>query len=50
VADVLPADQAAQAHRRLAEGGLWGRLVLDFTTMERFDRPLIAHVYVRYCR
>jgi NADPH2:quinone reductase len=31
VADVLPADQAAQAHRRLAEGGVRGRLVLDFT-------------------
>lgn len=31
VADVLPADQAARAHQRLAEGGLRGRLVLDFT-------------------
>jgi len=31
VADVLPADQAAQAHRRLARGGVRGRLVLDFT-------------------
>ncbi|MDI5973496.1 NADP-dependent oxidoreductase [Streptomyces sp. SL13] len=31
VADVLPADQAAEAHRRLAEGGVRGRLVLDFT-------------------
>jgi NADPH2:quinone reductase len=31
VADVLPADQAAQAHRRLAEGGVRGRLVLDLT-------------------
>ncbi|GAA1915953.1 quinone oxidoreductase family protein [Streptantibioticus ferralitis] len=31
VADVLPAAQAAQAHRRLAEGGVRGRLVLDFT-------------------
>jgi hypothetical protein len=32
VADVLPADQAAQAHRRLAEdGGVRGRLVMDFT-------------------
>jgi NADPH:quinone reductase len=30
VADVLPADQAAEAHRRLAEGGVRGRLVLDF--------------------
>ena len=32
VADVLPAGQAAQAHRRLAEGGVRGRLVLDLTT------------------
>ncbi len=32
VADVLPADQAARAHQRLAEGGVRGRLVLDFTT------------------
>ncbi|MEU6539586.1 NADP-dependent oxidoreductase [Streptomyces sp. NPDC047000] len=31
VADVLPAGQAARAHRRLAEGGVRGRLVLDFT-------------------
>jgi NADPH:quinone reductase len=31
VAEVLPADQAARAHRRLAEGGVRGRLVLDFT-------------------
>lgn len=31
VADVLPADRAADAHRRLAEGGVRGRLVLDFT-------------------
>jgi NADPH:quinone reductase-like Zn-dependent oxidoreductase len=31
VADVLPAEQAAQAHRRLAEGGVRGRLVLDFS-------------------
>jgi NADPH:quinone reductase-like Zn-dependent oxidoreductase len=30
VADVLPAEQAAQAHRRLAAGGVRGRLVLDF--------------------
>jgi NADPH2:quinone reductase len=30
VADVLPADQAAEAHRRLAQGGIRGRLVLDF--------------------
>ncbi|WP_020666553.1 quinone oxidoreductase family protein [Amycolatopsis nigrescens] len=33
VADVLPADQAAKAHRRLADGGLRGRLVLDFTAV-----------------
>jgi len=32
VADVLPADQAADAHRRLEAGGVRGRLVLDFTT------------------
>jgi NADPH2:quinone reductase len=31
VADVLPADEAAQAPRRLAEGGVRGRLVLDLT-------------------
>lgn len=31
VADVLPANEAAQAHRRLAKGGVRGRLVLDFT-------------------
>ena len=31
VADVLPADRADQAHARLAEGGVRGRLVLDFT-------------------
>lgn len=31
VADVLPAAQAAEAHRRLAAGGVRGRLVLDFT-------------------
>ena len=31
VADVLPADRAAQAHRRLAAGGVRGRLVLDLT-------------------
>jgi NADPH:quinone reductase-like Zn-dependent oxidoreductase len=31
VADVLPADRAAEAHRRLAAGGVRGRLVLDFT-------------------
>jgi NADPH:quinone reductase len=32
VADVLPADQAAEAHRRLEAGGVRGRIVLDFTT------------------
>ncbi len=31
VADVLPAGQAADAHRRLAGGGVRGRLVLDLT-------------------
>ena len=30
VADVLPAEQAAEAHRRLARGGVRGRLVLTF--------------------
>jgi NADPH:quinone reductase-like Zn-dependent oxidoreductase len=30
VADVLPATQAAQAHRRLEAGGVRGRLVLQF--------------------
>ncbi|MGH3211433.1 MAG: NADP-dependent oxidoreductase [Trebonia sp.] len=30
VADVLPADRAADAHRRLAAGGVRGRLVLTF--------------------
>jgi len=32
VADVLPADQAVDAHRRLEAGGVRGRLVLDFTS------------------
>jgi NADPH2:quinone reductase len=32
VADVLPADQAVDAHRRLEAGSVRGRLVLDFTT------------------
>ncbi|MBW4042854.1 MAG: NADP-dependent oxidoreductase [Acidobacteria bacterium] len=32
VAEVLPATDAAEAHRRLALGGLRGRLVLDLTT------------------
>jgi NADPH:quinone reductase-like Zn-dependent oxidoreductase len=31
VAEVLPADQAADAHRRLEAGGVRGRVVLDFT-------------------
>ena len=31
VAEVLPAERAAEAHRRLDRGGLRGRLVLDFT-------------------
>jgi hypothetical protein len=31
VADVLPAAKAPEAHRRLAAGGIRGRLVLDFT-------------------
>ncbi|MET0449700.1 MAG: NADP-dependent oxidoreductase [Aeromicrobium sp.] len=31
VADVLPAADAAEAHRRLEAGGVRGRLVLDFT-------------------
>ena len=30
VADAMPADQAAEAHRRLAAGGVRGRLVLTF--------------------
>ncbi|RLV49213.1 NADP-dependent oxidoreductase [Nocardioides mangrovicus] len=31
VADVLPAEEAVEAHRRLEAGGVRGRLVLDFT-------------------
>ncbi len=31
VAEVLPAKEAAEAHRRLAAGGIRGRLVLDFS-------------------
>lgn len=31
VADVLPAARAFEAHRRLAAGGVRGRLVLDFS-------------------
>jgi D-arabinose 1-dehydrogenase-like Zn-dependent alcohol dehydrogenase len=30
VAEALPAEQAAEAHRRLAAGGVRGRLVLTF--------------------
>lgn len=33
VADVLPAKEAAEAHRRLAAGGVRGRLVLDFSQL-----------------
>jgi NADPH:quinone reductase-like Zn-dependent oxidoreductase len=32
VAQVLPASQAAEAHRILENGGVRGRIVLDFTT------------------
>jgi hypothetical protein len=32
VADVMPARYAAEAHRRLAAGGIRGRIVLDFET------------------
>jgi NADPH:quinone reductase-like Zn-dependent oxidoreductase len=32
VADVLPANQAAEAHRRFEAGGVRGRLVLDFSS------------------
>jgi NADPH:quinone reductase-like Zn-dependent oxidoreductase len=31
VAEIMPATQAGEAHRRLAAGGLRGRLVLDFS-------------------
>jgi hypothetical protein len=31
VAEVLPATEAGEAHRRLAAGGVRGRLVLDFS-------------------
>ncbi len=34
VADVLPAGEAAEAHRRLEAGGVRGRLVLDLATFE----------------
>lgn len=33
VADVVPAGDAARAHRRLAAGGVRGRIVLDFTAL-----------------
>lgn len=32
IADVLPAEQAAEAHRRFEAGGVRGRLVLDFSS------------------
>jgi NADPH:quinone reductase-like Zn-dependent oxidoreductase len=32
VAEVMPARLAAEAHRRLAAGGIHGRIVLDFET------------------
>jgi NADPH:quinone reductase len=32
VAGILPAGRAAEAHQRMAKGGLRGRLVLDFAT------------------
>jgi NADPH:quinone reductase len=31
VVHTLPANRAPEAHRRLAAGGLRGRIVLDFT-------------------
>ena len=31
VAQLLPAEQAEQAHRKLEAGGVRGRLVLDFS-------------------
>jgi hypothetical protein len=31
VAEVLPAKEASEAHRRLAAGGVRGRLILDFS-------------------
>jgi NADPH:quinone reductase len=33
VAEVMPARLAAEAHRRLAAGGIRGRIVLDFTDL-----------------
>jgi hypothetical protein len=32
VAEMLPAERATEAHRRVGQGGLRDRLVLDFTT------------------
>lgn len=32
VAEIMPATQAGEAQRRLAAGGIRGRLVLDFST------------------
>ena len=31
VAEVVPAERAAEAHQRLERGGVRGRLVMDFT-------------------
>jgi D-arabinose 1-dehydrogenase-like Zn-dependent alcohol dehydrogenase len=39
VAEVLPATDAADAHRRLADGGLRGRLVLDLASFDRTAAP-----------
>ena len=33
VAKVIPASEAAEAHRLLEKGGIRGRLVLDFTRL-----------------
>ena len=33
VAKILPASQAAEAHRLLAAGGVRGRIVLDFSVL-----------------
>ncbi|GGL17726.1 zinc-binding dehydrogenase [Nocardia jinanensis] len=40
VADVLPAEKAAEAHRLLEAGGLRGRLVLDFSEQRVRRRPI----------
>jgi NADPH:quinone reductase len=40
VAEVVPARQASEAHRRLAAGGIRGRLVLDFS--EPLDAPSLT--------